>query len=406
MKINKIDIVIFLFCIFFQNFALYHNASFGLAALTFFLIYIGIKNKYYKNIDKNFIKLCVFILATCLLSSVINYIFNYMTIIRLFMVLFDVYVSYRYIKDIYKDNKEYFFKVFKIMFCIVLVNGLYQLLASNNHLPVFLNIFNNNTSYGGKEIYQTYNGWSESFRIYSTSFEPSMHCFMVDFAFFFLLTLDKNKKSKFNIIIYLLALANIVLTFSRSGWIVFIIFIGSYILYKLLCEKFKFKIPYIIIMLLMPFICLGTMYYIGQKVFPDSSSVGRTYSAIHYINKAKARPRTLVIGRSIGSLFDDFEKSWAIMDGKWVPIEPYAHNGYVEVIYQLGIPFLIIFLLCIVKFIESGKEKKYNWLAYASFVSLFCFAKTYAVESASSLVTIIVFASMYKEEIKGKKKKA
>lgn len=394
MKTNKIEINIFLFCVFFQNFAIYYNENFGIAALTAFLIYIVIKKRYYEKLDKNFILFCVFFLFNSLLSSIVNQKFNFIVILRTFMILFDVFVAYKYVRDTYKHNKEYFLKVFKRMFCIILLNGIYQLIASYNNFPVILNVFNNNPSYGGKSIYELYGGWNNSFRIYSTSFEPSMHCLIVNLAFFFLIAFDSKRKSKFNIIIYFLSIINILLTFSRSGWIIFVICIGSFVLYKLLYENYK-KL-YITIMILMPIICLIVMYFLGQIIFTDLSSNSRTYSAIYYLNIAKDNFTTLIIGRSVGSLQQDYESNYRFIENNSF-IEPYAHNGYIEIMYQLGTPFLIVFLIFIVKFIERGKIKKYNWLSYAAFVSLFCFSKAYAVESASILVTIIIFYSGYNE---------
>ena len=394
MKINKREINVFLFCVFFQNFAIYYNENFGIAALTAFLIYIVIKKRYYERLDKNFILFCIFFLFVSLLSSIINKKINFILILRTFMILFDVFVCYKYMKDIFTYRKEYFFKMFRIIFCVILINGIYQLIASYNQFPVILNIFNNNTSYGAKTIYELYGGWNDSFRIYSTSFEPSMHCLIVDFAFFFLIVFDQKRKSKFNIMIYILSFVNILLTFSRSGWIIFFIFIFSFLLYKLLYNRFKRT--YIIIMILMPIICLISMYYLGQILFSDLSSNSRTYSAIYYLNLAKDNVTTIMIGRSVGALQQDYKLNYEIVS-KNPFIEPYAHNGYIEIMYQLGAPFLIVFLIFIVKFIERGKIKKYNWLSYAAFVSLFCFSKAYAVESASILVTIIIFYSGYNE---------
>lgn len=399
-KIWKIEIIIFTIFLFLQNFAIITTENFGISALVVFLIYSFIKYKMIYKISKNLIITCIGLVIFLVISGCINGMLDIMQILRLCMIIFVGWSTIEYINVIQKQNQiNFFYKVFYTAIVCVTIYGIYQIIASKYRLPMVLNILSNNTSYGIKPIFYLYGGWSNKPRIYATFFEPSVYSIFLIIAYFFIIDkADINKKQK--IIITVLFLINLFFTYARSGWITFIYYIGIFFAFKIFNKKIFMNKLMKILIIMLPLLSLLVMSILGLIVFEDESAKARTYSSLYYLENTFDNLKSIFIGHGLGSISQ-------IPEGTLYnnfPIERFAHNGYVDIMYQLGIIFLVL-LICF-SYNELKKKKlEDKWLIFAILYTLCCFGTMFNIESIISLVFIVIATEMNKkqENIEGEK---
>ena len=101
-RIKKIDIelLIFVLCIFLQNFAIISTKDFGISCIVLFLIYVFFRYNYIKKLNVKFIAFNVISLLFVALNYVFNDIFAFTQVVRYFLVAFVVFTGYYYVKDI------------------------------------------------------------------------------------------------------------------------------------------------------------------------------------------------------------------------------------------------------------------------------------------------------------------
>lgn len=395
-RIKKIDIelLIFVLCIFLQNFAIISTKDFGISCIVLFLIYVFFRYNYIKKLNVKFIAFNVISLLFVALNYVFNDIFAFTQVVRYFLVAFVVFTGYYYVKDIIDKSKtDLLLKYCFIVTTIICVYGIYQFIASLYDLPMFLNIFNNNPSYAVRHIHETYGGWVKIGRIYGVFFEPSIYAiFLSNLFFIFLLTKKDDYYYKLSYFIpMVLIFFNILLTFSRAGWIVFLIYFTVYIFNKLfrnndlLKKMFKFSI------IILPFIVFVAMYTIGLMLFKDNSSLTRTYSSLFYLKRTFSHLKYILIGHGLGSISMPNFCNWFHR----TDIEPFTHNGFIEVLYQFGLIYFIYAIYKINKFISKTIKSK-SFYSFAAFSSLLCFGAHYNIDSLVVLIIIfILIASKY-----------
>lgn len=393
----KIEINIFMIFLFLQNFALIRTSSFGIAALTIFMIYIFVKYKFFMSIDKKFFRFIIVLYSVIILSAIANQFFDFMQIVRLNMIIFVGWSTYKYSKIIQeKDKTEYFYKTFFVYLVIITIYGIYQLVVSDNHWPLFLNIFNNNPSYSTREIYTVYGGWNESPRIYTTFYEPSAYAIFLVNSYFFAIDSEKlTKKQK--IALSILAIINVIYSYARSGWITFIYFVGIFILFKILKKDGILKKIGKALVVGLPLITVCIMNIVGLKIFDDLSSKGRTYSSLYYLENSFDNVKSVLVGHGVGSILN-------IKDGTTYnkyKIEPFAHNGYIDIMYQYGIVFFVFLIYAILKYFKDSKIQD-EWLAYASIFTISCFGTMFNVESVIALMCVILSFTKLKKDDGGK----
>lgn len=384
-KILKIEIIIFVILLFLQNFAIIKTENFGIAALTIFLIWITIKYKFFMKININFLKfLCVFTIFV-LISATLNKSLEVMQIFRMYMIFFIVWSIFKYMNVINEKGEiKYFYKVFYYILLIISIYGIYQLIAPSLKLPIFLNIFSNNPSYGARGIYEIYDGWNKSARIYATFYEPSSYAIFTVIAYFFIMN-SKNISKMKKIIITILSITNIIFTYSRSGWITFVYFVCILLLFKIVNNNNIIKKIGKAGIVLLPFISLLIMSTVGLQMFGDLSSKGRTYSSLYYLEKTVDSAKSVLVGHGLGSVTLGNEK---VMYNN-TKIENFTHNGYIEIAYQLGWIFLLYVIWVIIRYLKKMKVEN-EWIVYASIFTISCFGTMYSVESIIALICIVV----------------
>lgn len=387
----KIEISVFVVLLFLQNFALIRTSDFGIATLTIYMIYIFIKYKLFMEIEKKFLFFLIFLYGVIITSAVINQFINILQIARLTMIIFVGWSAYRYSNIIQeKGQTKFFYKAFKNVLIAIMIYGIYQLIASVNKWPIFLNIFNNNPSYSIKGIYQVYEGWNESARIYATFYEPSAYAIFLVNAYFFVMD-NKLIEPKQKIIVTILAIINIIFTYSRSGWITFIYFLAILLFFKTIKKENGIKLIGKFLIFLLPLISLCIMSIIGLRIFNDHSSKVRTYSSLYYLENTFDNLKSVIIGHGLGSIYN-------IEDGTTYnnyKIEQFTHNGYIDIMYQLGVVYFIFLIYAIYKNLKD-KNVQNEWILYASIFTLTCFGTMFNVESIMALVCLILSFTSFK----------
>jgi len=398
---NKCEIIIFILLIVLQGFSIPVGTSFGIPILVIFLIVYCIKNLFKENYSIKFLSIWLIIIYIMIASCIINNNYNFIRILRNNMLIFVGFYTFIFIKKIYSKNMEkYFWRIFFIIISILCVYGVYQYIAPFFGTPFFLNIFYNNPSYSShKDLYGIYGGWVDKNRIYVTFFEPSVWAIFLDIIFVNLIS-NKYIDSRIKIYVGLLIILNIYLTYSRSGWAILIYFGILYLIMTLILriKELKFIYPVLkVIVIFMPFINMIGMYLANIYIFDDLSSKGRTSSAIYYFTDFFKGFTNIIFGYGAGAISQNYSKKlWDLYY-----VEPFAHNGYVEIMYEYGlIIFLLLIYYCILKLSKKISNKKDSLIVVILFSIINTFGTMIYVESILSMLVIFYLYYYYnsKEE--------
>lgn len=389
--VKRIEIFLFILFLFMQNFALIKTSTFGISALTVFLIYLTLKYGFYFRIDFRFLMSIIVIISIALISMVINQLYDITQIIRLLMIIFVVWSTSKYIHKIYSmGHSRYFWRCFYLVTLVTCLYGIYQFFASQHNLPLFLNIFNNNPSYTPRGVYDYYGGWTDSgSRVYAIFSEPSFYGIFLSYCFLILFFKPYNKIK--TIIISFLILINIAVTYSRSAWGILGYSVLSLFILTVLKKIKPLNRFFSFIFIFIPFMNLFTMYKLQQNTFTDLSSYSRTFSAIYYLKNSYDTVLHFLFGHGLGSISVE-------TPGKYMQmyVENYSHNGYAEILYCIGFPALTFIIIILMKTINTIKIYKYRIIAFVVIFTICIFESSYNIESIISLVTILFTISQIK----------
>lgn len=393
---KKFEIFIFIIAFILQDFSFPVGENFGIPVLVIFLLIYGIKRIFNEKYSIKFLGISLIIFFLMLLSSILNNNVNIFKIFKNLMLVLVVLYTYIFIKQIYRHNMEkYFWKIFYIIISILCVYGLYQYIAPNFNAPLFLNIFFNNPSYiASKGMYQYIGGWVDESRVYATFFEPSAWGIFLDIIFINAIS-NKYITSKFKIVVCIIILLNIYLTYSRSAWGILIYILVLYNITVIILKTKEIKYIYPIaklVALSMPFINLFAMYIGNTFIFNDSSSQGRTNSAFYYLINSFDSFKSIILGHSGGSIAKNYTyKLWDLYYA-----ESFAHNGYIELIYEYGvIIFILLIYFCIIKSSEKIVDKKQSIMLVIMFSTINCFSSMIYVETILSMLVIFYLYYYY-----------
>lgn len=398
-KLNslKIDIWIFVISIFLQAFSIIKTDSFGISFVTTVVVYLTLKYRLFTSIKQNrsFLLFNLLIIALLLFTYFINRkAIDILKICRLEIVICTTYFSIVFLNLI--RRKEYlidFYKIVNKITVLICIYGIYQYIAYFFRLPLFLNVFSNNPSYGGDfGLYSYYGGWQQN-RIYTTFSEPSFYGQFLVILFFVIYIIRKNYDKivlNTNLSIVLI-LINLYLTGARSAQVQFIYvvvgLIGWHLLDKRNLEKLQ-KIYYYLFISL-PLINLAIMKFADDHVFNDLSSKARTYSGLYYLQESFTSIKYALFGHGLGVMQREYE---LISDMQY--IEAYAHNGYVEIIYECGIILFLLILIYIIMLLSKIDNKMYRFIVLAVIVNSNDFATGYNIESIIVLLGLIGYIAL------------
>lgn len=381
-QMRKIDICLFIVLLFLQNFALYSNDQFGINGLAIYLILISLLNvrRYYLKVNKKFFFSIIFLIACLISFSLINNVFYFNQIVKTIMQIWLFYVSFVYIKEVYnKGQQDYFWKAYAKILLVFMLYGVYEYIAINNQLPLFLNVFSNNPSYAVRGVYKYYSGWNGEYRLYNVFFEPSIFSLFLVINFF-LIKQNKYISKGFKKFLYVLLTFNFIFTYSRTGYVTFIYFLCIYVFYTYFNKKQR-RI-YDIACLMLPFINLYVMYFIGGTIFSDLSYKLRFNSALYYLNSSFDSIGHILFGHGCGSVVNN--------TGNFLNyIAASAQNGYSDFLFQFGfLSFIYLFVKILGKFKQITNENKY--LIVGTLSVLCCLGNYYMVETMLVLVVLII----------------
>ncbi|WP_290061202.1 O-antigen ligase family protein [Paraclostridium bifermentans] len=388
-KITNLEMILFVIGIVLQCFSITQVGGSGIPFLFCICLMIYIKHRLYSKINMFFTMIITLMLIR--VTTDILFIGSPMfSIVRLVMIIFIIYVSFKYIEIIYREDRQgTFYKIYMIVFILLNLYGIYSIFSKKFNLPLFMNIFINNPSYAVKENMFTYvSGWVQDMRIYATFSEPSFYAFFL--CMNLLIVKNINTKLINKIIINILIIINLYSTYSRSGYVMYIQLIVIMVVYKsvsklLKSRKYTYNIL-LIIVLLIPFINLGIMDFANRNVFNDLSSESRTKSGIYYLKESLKDTKSITIGHGYKSISLGYNYILKNDD-----IEGFAHNAYIEIIYELGWIFFLILMGIIVFFINKNiKLHEYRLQIFAIIATMSSSVAFYNIESIISLLVVFI----------------
>lgn len=412
-NIATIEMILFLTAICFQNFGvIIVGDSFGISLLLFVCMYLDLKYKFSINFIKDIFSSLkmykyMYLIAILVIAKLgFDYATNttsIVSIVRLLILFYVMYVTFKYTKlqSLDEKNKKLFYKIYLYIAIILSIYGLYCYIGSKFNLPWFLNLLNNNPSYGAKRgLYDYYGGgWVPNPRIFATFAEPSFYSVYLCMSLVFINIEKEYISLRLKLGVSCLLLVNLGLTFARSGYLVLIYIFMIYAIYYMFIEKNIFKIKDNIkdilykiltgIVIIIPFLNLLAMIFAERYVFNDLSSSARTNSALYYLTESFESIKTFLIGHGYKANFANYSSSLAEKH-----IEVMAHNGYIQFIYEFGWILFILTIVATVMYISKIRDKKVRILVLVSVLSINSFASFYYVETFLALMTVLVINSM------------
>lgn len=389
MILTKIKYVLFIVLLFMQNFALISTTEFGINGLVIYLFILSLIDfkDYYLRIKKSVLLILITVIFFLLISGFVNNSFVFSQILRTIMIVWLVYTSNIFIKNVYTEkNGKLFFDIFIKVAFVFFLYGFYEFYANKHSFPLFLNVFNNNPSYGVRGLNMYYHGWVNKTRLYNAFFEPSAFCIFSVYMLFFISTF-KNLSRFLKLMMISSIIFNIYFTYARSGDIVMFYFLLIFIIYGI----FRIKSDLIdYLFLLLPFINLLIMSSFGLQMFTDDSSYIRTYSALYYLGKSFSSIKYVLFGHASGGVL--------IADTSHGFVTNCAHNGYVDFLYQYGVVFLILFVIFLKKLIGSITNYKFKFLFVGVVTTAACFGNYFLIETFVVILVLFYNYCLYQCE--------
>lgn len=329
----EILMILFIIGLVFQNFSIVKTSDFGISFLTIVCLLLFVKYKMINKIPMVFILILTLSLVTSIMIFFVQIeYFVPIKIVRFFMVFFVYYVTARYTNILIFNNKIFkFLVIFKKIITLINIYGIYEFITYYTKWPLFLNFFSNNPSYGVTKNEIIFGGWIDLPRIRTVWFEPSAYGMFLCVAF--LLFWIFRKSIKFKLYHALLMVINLIFTFSRSPILCFLMIGAIYLLVKSINkikDNFIFNLIYVCVIFL-PFFNLLLMSLSNKYLFSDLSSDARTMSPIFYLSKFFDNLWNTLFGYGFGSI-----SIVATMNKNIKGLEGYAHNGYVQLLFEGG----------------------------------------------------------------------
>jgi hypothetical protein len=357
--------------------------GFGISISTIILIVIGVLNLTKLRFNKKQLIYAIVIIIWMIISSwLLNDLSNawILRVMRYSMVIFIAIICNSLFSNI--KYLQCFHKNLATITVIGCVYGYYQIVAPNYHLPYFLNVFSNNSSYSPKDLYFYYGGWVEAYRVYGVFAEPA---FYASFLALFLVAVLFCRRSDYlnKPVVLFLICTNLFFSYSRIGYAV----AGSIILLYLLFTKlnwgrigkpvcYAITVLVICIPLLMPII-MG--YLFDSETFIDKSSSGRTISQQYYLDKG-LEPSNL-LGYGVGSISQQMQDKAQHGD-----VEAQAHNGMITMIYEMGTLSILLYLFLMFELLKSAKNLAYIAVFLGGIATLLSMGDFYSIESIMILI--------------------
>lgn len=312
--------------------------------LTFLLIF-SFKNK---SDIRNILFVNVYIISLLLivtfhiLLGVGNYENETKQLVSRSMFIVFFYLSYYALKNI--NNYSMAIDILKYFLKVLIIYGIYQIIASFLGLPLILDFLRNSASFP-KEEYGI-GGWLASYRIYSVWSEASFSALPIGVLIYCLYVKHKNKLelSIWTVLIAIYAF----LTFSRLIWILLVVLTVELLLIKRITKFFYWfnsnLKPILIISIAFMAIYIPLWWSkIINNIGTDLSSIGRSSSIIVGY---KIITDNILLGTGFNSYYD-VSDMYAKYADNFRP-EVIVHSLFISYWQQNGIIGFIISLIPIV----------------------------------------------------------
>lgn len=397
--INDIIMNLFILSILFQSFAPIKTENYGISFLTLMCIFVFLVYNRKLLFKKKYIYFLLIINIYLFINLLFNQMFNILKILRFNMLYFIIITTFMYMNFLNSISKiDEFFQKFINYSIFVCVYGLYQKLSYKYMLPQFLNIFIDNPSYvkNSRDLFYIYGGWVEKERLYATFFEPSVYAvFLVVVYVILIYSKSSSKINKFKkLILFILLIINLYFTYSRTGWgAIFYIVILVTINKIVRIEKLK-KLFFINLIIILPFLNMFVLKYFNEVKYTDLSSKARISSPIYYLKNSLDSPCKFLIGHGLGSIQSNY--SLFLFEDSFV--ESYAHNGYVEFIYELGIVWLLFFIIFYYRFCYKINDNDKRFVYGIILPVLMGFEQFIYIESILSILILTYYIFLYDVE--------
>jgi hypothetical protein len=308
--------------------------------LTFFLIF-NFKNKsdvlniLFVNV---YIILLLLIVTFHISLGVGNYQNETKQLVSRSMFIVFFYLSYYALKNI--NNYNMTIDILKYFLKVLIIYGIYQLIANFLGLPLFLDFLRNSASFPKEE--DGLGGWLASYRIHSVWSEASFSALPISVLIYCLYVKHKNKL-ELSIWTILIAIYGF-LTLSRLIWILLIVLTVELLLIKRITRFFHWfnsnSKPILIVAITFLVIYIPLWWSkIINNIGNDLSSIGRSSSIIVGY---KIITDNILLGTGFNSYYDVSDR-YAMVADKYNP-EIIVHSLFISYWQQNGIIGLIISL--------------------------------------------------------------
>lgn len=386
--LDKLELILFFIGIVLQDFAIIKVGTAGVSLILVVCIFISIRHNFLNKFKISGVLLVLIIFIKVCIDKLFLVNIPIMSIVRLAIIIFIPIISYKYTEYVierYGLNKLN--KILIIIATILMIYGIYSIVAFKFRLPLFLNIFRNNPSYFvSTGMYNYFGGWVENMRLFTTFAEPSMYSYFLVIIINIIYSSEISKCIK--ILLYILTGLNLYHTYSRTGYAILAVIIFIILIYNLLSlfinknSIYKILLPFII---MSPIINILIMYITNNTLFTDLSSLGRTNSAIYYLMKSFSNIEAFIFGHGYKSIQLGYDESMFSYG-----IEAFTHNGYVEIVYEFGYIFLFILLFLLIKYVSKIPKIELRLISITTIIYGCAFSSFFNIESIVSLYSVIL----------------
>jgi len=335
------------------NFDIAVNAVFQVLILLVYSVIIlrtfKRRNRYFtyiKEILKNN-QLLIFFLLLCAVSIMWS-VDKSLAVQRIIAFLLTSYIAiYFYVKY----NTEKFITILYVSFYIVIIVSIFSVLIIPDLAIHRLDAHEGD--WRGIFTHKNNLGWFTSL------------CIIISFS-----VLNK-KVNIYRVAFLLLSLLLLIMSGSRTSWVALSIIIFVYFLIKNL--KINKKLYYAILVLIVPVVIIFINYLFNNYDFilgligRDATLTGRINLWAHSFNAILDRP---LLGYGFGTFWDSkiINEIWT-----WIWLPPHAHNGYVDLLLQLGILGFSVFIYLYVFYVTKSvyrlnKRFKFDTFIFTTFL--------------------------------------
>lgn len=287
----------------------------------------------------------------------VSFIFKRINIPYRVLFPFALFLSWMVLSSFFSTNVEHsLWETLKYFSFLSLFIGTYTFFSINSqHIEKFLKYIVVISSFLVlKDIFLFINEGSLSIGAYFTGslfWHNQMGgflLFLIPVAFSFFLYAKSNFQRYIFLLISILGFIALTLTYSRGSWLSLFISFSIFVFFNLkkIKENIKIFIPFILILLIFmlfiikPSSIIYKIQSIHSDIVPATRTVSGSLRTTVWLNSLEMFTKSPILGigpGAFGSVYDYFQKD------PWL-YSKYAHNYYLEILAELGLPGFVFFI--------------------------------------------------------------